>query len=237
MLTLTITTGLPLFVNDTAAHEKKIRPATFSIIGKGTVNTTPDIAFISSGVVSQGPTPKEALAENSQKMGAIFDALKRANIEKRHIQTSNFQVSPRYVHHNAKRGEEQRPPRIVGYQVNNTVTVKIINLDHLGAVLSEMVTFGANKLGNIRFDISNREALLDDVRKAAVRDAQRKAEIYLNTANAKLGRLISIAEGRAVAPRRGRVAALAFADAAPVPVATGENKLSISVTITWEIIQ
>ena len=86
----------------------------------------PDQAELSAGVVTQGPTAADALAANSRAMNAVFDALKKAGIAEKSIQTSNFSVSPQYTPYKPNATE---PPRIVGYQVSNNVTVKVDDLD------------------------------------------------------------------------------------------------------------
>lgn len=223
---------------DASAHDK--RAAEFSILGTGTIVTEPDVAFISTGIVSEGNTAEEALNQNSNSMANVFKVLEDAGIERKHIQTSNFSVQPRYVQHRPKQGEEQRPPRIVGYQVNNTVTVKIVELDSTGKVISEVVKFGSNSLGNIRFDVSNRQELMDEARVKAVQDAKRKAEIYTKAAGVSLGKVLAISEGGArQQPRRFKAASrsLAVADAAPAPVSGGETTISVRVNMTWEIEQ
>ena len=229
-------TGLGL--TEASAHDKDA--ARFSILGTGTIIAEPDVAYISTGIISEGETAEEALNQNSNSMANVFKVLEDAGIERKHIQTSNFSVQPRYVHHRPKQGQEQRPPRIVGYRVDNTVTVKIVELDNTGKVISEVVKFGSNSLGNIRFDVSNRQELMDEARVKAVEDARRKAEIYTKAAGVSLGKVLAISEGGAgQQPRRFKAASrsLAVAEAAPAPVSGGEASISVRVNMTWELEQ
>ena len=239
--TLTLITSLALTslgLTEASAHDKDA--ARFSILGTGTIIAEPDVAYISTGIISEGETAEEALNQNSNSMANVFKVLEDAGIERKHIQTSNFSVQPRYVHHRAKQGQEQRPPRIVGYRVDNTVTVKIVELDNTGKVISEVVKFGSNSLGNIRFDVSNRQELMDEARVKAVKDARRKAEIYTKAAGVSLGKVLAISEGGAAQqPRRFKAAArsLAVAESAPAPVSGGEAPISVRVNMTWELEQ
>jgi len=94
--TLTLITSLALTglgLADANAHEK--RAAKFSILGTGTIVTEPDVAFISTGIVSEGETAEEALSQNSNSMANVFKVLEKAGIERKHIQTSNFSLQPR----------------------------------------------------------------------------------------------------------------------------------------------
>ena len=63
-------------------------------------------------------------------MNGVFATLKKFGIPEKSIQTSNFNVSPQYTPYQPNATE---PPRIVGYQVSNNVTVKVDDLNKLGA--------------------------------------------------------------------------------------------------------
>ena len=66
-LTLLISIALTgLGLTDASAHDKKA--AKFSILGTGTIVTEPDVAFISTGIVSEGKTAQEALNKNTSSM-------------------------------------------------------------------------------------------------------------------------------------------------------------------------
>lgn len=220
------------------AHDNQPDHATISISGKGVASAEPDIAYISSSVVTQEKTATQALDQNTEKMQAVFAILTKAGIKRKHIQTSNFAVQPQYTYRQPRNGEKQEPPRITGYQVHNTVTVKVVNLAMTGKILSDLVKAGANQLGNITFGISNEALLLDQARAEAVSDARRKASIYLKAAGVELGPILSFTEGHASPrPVQHLRARAALAEASAVPVSGGEQELSVTVNITWEIEQ
>ena len=54
------------------------------------------------------------------------------------MQTSNFTVNPAYVYDN----QNQQPPKIVGYDVSNQVTVIMRKLEAMGEVLDQVVSKG-----------------------------------------------------------------------------------------------
>lgn len=232
--------GIVLLPDIARTHEVSNPASTFSIVGEGSVTAEPDVAFISSGVISEGKTAEDALSSNSTAMANVFKALEDAGIDRADIATSNFSVQPQYFHHRSKQGERPRPPEIVGYRVQNTVTVKIKDLAKTGMVISEVVKFGANQLGAITFDVSNKAALLDEARVKAVADATRKAKIYLEAAGVGLGPVVSIAEVDLNQPSPVRARALqaeSLQSAPAVPVAGSIETLSVRVTMTWQIAQ
>ena len=63
-------------------------------------------------------------------------------------------------------------------------------------------------------------------------DAQRKGEVYAKAASVKLGRVEWITEDSSVA---SPVPVMARAQAAPVPIAIGEDTLRVRVTVGFDI--
>src|SRR5690606_17546665 len=126
------------------------------------------------------------------------------------------------------------PPRIDGYQVSNSVTVKVRDLEQLGAILDRSVTVGANTINGIGFSVADPSSLLDEARRQAVRDARAKAELYAEAAGATLGELETISGSQSVGGPQPYAMAMR-ADAQSVPVAAGELSFSVSVNVAWEI--
>jgi len=208
-------------------------PRLLTVSGEGDARAAPDQAQLSAGVVTQGKTAAEALAANSRAMSAVFAALKRLGIPEKSIQTSNFSVEPQYTPYNAS---NPQPARIVGYQVSNTVTVGVDDLDKVGPTLDALIASGANQAGGVSFSIRDAKPLLAQARQAAVKDAIERAETYAKAAGITLGAIVSIQEGGSQAPRpMMRMEAMAAAPAPPPPIAGGEQSVSASVTISWEI--
>lgn len=209
-------------------------PRIISLSGHGEVRTTPDLAFVTTGVVTQGATAAEALAANTKAMTDLFAALKDAGIEDKDIQTSNFSVQPRYDYSN------NQAPKMVGYDVSNNVTVKLKKVDTLGALLDKMVQSGSNLISGISFDVSKPEDKMDEARKLATQDATRKAKLYAEAMGLQLGGVVQVSEGSGAQPPVPMVrGAMMKADmaSAPVPVAAGEQVIAADVNVIWEIRQ
>lgn len=209
-----------------------------SISGTGEVAAAPDMAFVTSGVTSQGATAAEALAANTAAMNELIATLKAAGIEARDIQTSGFSVNPNYVYSDARDANGyQLPPKISGYQVYNTVNVRVRDLTTLGAVLDKAVTVGANTINGVTFSVADPAPLYDEARKLAFADARKKAELYADVADEKLGDIESISESQGYnQPQPQMMRAVAdSAAAAPVPIESGELTFSIDVQVAWEL--
>lgn len=215
------------------------RPGTISIDGRGEVTATPDTAFVTSGVTTQGETAREALNANTKAMADLIETLKASNIEAKDIQTSGFSVNPNYVYSDERDANGySKPPKISGYQVSNSVTVRVRDLPSLGQVLDKAVTVGANTINGVSFTVADPSKLYDEARKAAFAAAKEKADLYAGVAGVGLARILSISESQNIGqPPQPYMMKSAMADmsAAPVPVQAGEMSFSVNVSVQWEL--
>jgi uncharacterized protein YggE len=230
-----------------AAKDEDSEPPTLSVSGTGTISARPDVAVIDVGVVTQAPLARDALAANSKAMSQLQEILKGRGIAAKDIQTSQFQIVPQYSQPRPRPFTTTPPPaestaefvpRIVAYQVTNTVHVTARQIDKLGETLDAVVQAGANQIHGITLRVDKPEKLLDEARKRAMADAKHKAELLAGEANVVLGAPRSISEGTFQRPRpmfAGRMMTMAAADGAPVPIAEGEQELSVTVQVIYDI--
>jgi uncharacterized protein YggE len=206
-------------------------PSFIAVTGEAHVSVPPDLVQIDAGVTSEAKTAREASDANNAAMGKVLLALKGAGIDEKDYQTSRLSLQPQYAI--AKTGSSTT---VVGYRASNRVTIRLRDVTRVAGVIDTVVGAGANEIGGINFMVSQASKLLDDAREQAVADARRKAEIYAKAAGVTLGAPLSIAEEGAPQPvfRAGKVAPMATS---PVPIAQGEETLSISVSVTWAIKQ
>ncbi len=205
---------------------------TMSLSGRGEVRIAPDLAIVTVGVMSSAATAREALDANTKSMEGVMASLLNASVDSRDIQTSNFMVNPRYDY-----GQNNaQPPKVVGYDVSNNVTVTVRKLESLGAVLDQVVSAGSNQINGVMFQVSKPETATDEARKLAVADALRKAQVYTAASGVTLGQIVSLSEGGGYQPPVPVFKSMrAEAVAADVPVAQGEQIIAVDVNFTWEI--
>jgi len=204
-----------------------------TVEGLGEVARTPDMATLSAGVVTDAPTAAEALAKNNAAMQQLLALAKELGIEDRDVQTANLSVTPQYPPYNAQ-GAQGRP-QIVGYQVSNQVSLRVRDLARLGQVLDGLVQRGANQLYGVTFTLADPNPAAAEARDAAVADARAKAERLARAAGVTLGPVLSIADGGARLPQPMPMARAVMAEAASVPVATGELTLREQLRVTFEL--
>jgi uncharacterized protein len=211
------------------AQTQTERPAVISVIGEAHISAPPDLAQIDAGVTSEAKTAREASDANNTAMGKVLLALKGAGIDEKDYQTSRLSLQPE--NSIPKPGT---PAAIIGYRASNRVSIRLHDVTKIASVIDALVSAGANDIGGIQFMVSQASKLLDDAREQAIADARRKAEIYAKAAGVALGAPISISEEGAAQPMfRARV--MGGMAAAPVPIAQGEETLSITVGVTWAI--
>lgn len=206
--------------------------ALLTVTGQGEAHAAPDMATITVGAVSEADTAADALTQNSTQVSAAIDALKAAGVEARDIQTNGFSVSPRYVNER----DANTGPRIDGYRVSNSVVVRVRALDNVGSLLDTLVKAGANDIGGISFGITETGALKDTARTAAVADALHKAEIYAKAAGVRLGEIRAIDETGGPNPMPQPMMRMQAMEASAAPIEAGEQTLSASVRVVYEIL-
>jgi uncharacterized protein YggE len=208
--------------------EEKPMDRLITVSATGYATAEPDQARLSTGVTSEAETAKEALAANSELMQKVIAGLKESGIDAKDIQTSNFNVEPRY-----DTGKSSTPV-INGYRVSNQVEILVRDLKSLGGLLDKLVSLGANQMHGLTFVVSKAETLKDEARKEAVANARRRAELLATAAGAGVGEVVSIAEEVSYqGPRPMAMSTRAKAEFAPVE--SGTETLEARVTVTWKL--
>ena len=202
-----------------------------SISATAEASRTPDVATISTGVVTQAADANAAMRDNAVQMDKMMAALRAAGIAARDIQTSGINLNPQYKY------ADNQPPAIVGYQASNSVNVKVRELAKLGKVLDALVAQGANQINGPSFGIDKPEAAMEEARLAAVKKAQAQAQTYARALGLQVKRIVSISEGGAGQP--GPMPVMRMMAAAPMEkdtaISPGESSVSVSVEMVFEL--
>jgi uncharacterized protein YggE len=217
-----------------AAAQSPAAPAageTVSVNGTGRVELTPDRAVFTVGVQTMAPSVAAAAQENNARASAIITALKRLGAADRQIRTSQVSIYPQQ--------EQQggRAPKIVGYQVSNSITVTHEDPAAVGKLLQAAVDAGANSVSGVGFTVSDPARGRDGALQAAFGDARAKAEVLARAAGRTVGRALSIVEGGAVRPPVPMLYAEKMAvRSAEIPVESGTEEASFTVSVVFELL-
>ncbi len=203
-----------------------------SVSAEAKATRVPDIATLSTGVVTQAPDANTALRANAEEMSKVMAAVKAAGIAERDVQTSGISIYPQYQY------TENKPPKINGYQASNTVNLKVRDISKLGKVLDALVASGANQVNGPNFEIDQPEAAYDEARRNALKKAQDRAEMYAQTLGLRVRRIVSIDEGTGYQPPimlRGAAMKSVAMDAMETSVSPGESTLSANLNVVFEL--
>lgn len=202
-----------------------------SVSAQAEVTRVPDIANISTGVITQGADANAAMRANAVQMEKLMAAIRAAGIAERDIQTSGINLHPQYRH------VKDEPPTITGYNANNTVQVRVRDISRLGRVLDAFVANGANQINGPSFAVDKPEAAYDEARVAALDKAKARAELYARSLGLRVRRVVSISEsGGRYAPPVPMMRAMAVSEAmADTSVSPGETTLSANIDVVFEL--
>jgi uncharacterized protein len=209
------------------------------VSGEGEASAAPDMAVISLTVLREAETARAALNDNSKAMAEVLAAMKAEGIADKDLQTAGFSIQPRYSYPDQNKPEPEQP-KITGYSVTNTLSLRIRDLAKLGEIVDQAVTLGVNQGGDITFVKDDTSGLLEEARKKAMENAISKAKTLTAAAGVTTGRILEISEQSfqpQPIPMMRAEMAMAKGAADAVPVAAGENSYRVNVNVTFEIKQ
>ena len=215
-----------------AALVQPLAGTRLDVSATGEVARVPDVAIISTGVVTRAATATAAIQQNAARMERVRSALRRAGIEDKDIQTSAINLNPDYAY------VERQPPKLTGYQASNQVSVRFRDIRKTGEILDALVAEGANQINGPSLTIDKPEQALDEARVKAIANGRARADLYARALGMRVVRLLSVSESGGYAapppmPMYARVEAMQ-ADA-KTSIDPGEQKVSVTVAMSFEL--
>lgn len=209
------------------------RSITVNAEGKTTVS--PDIAKLSFSVISEGNSPTKLEADNAKKVSAAVDYIKSQGIDDKDIQTSSYDLSPKYVY-----SDITKKNYIDGYNMTQTTSVKVRNLNKVADILGGLSENGVNQIGSVTFTVDDPDKYLDKARADAFNKATDKAKLMAKTNHVRIVRVINFYESQGSpipyydAGKGGAALRMETASIAP-NIQTGSSDLTVQVSVTYEI--
>lgn len=227
------------------ANQWNSGPTTINVLGTGEVTARPDIAQFSFSVRAEGTDAAAAQEKSGTVINTLNEYLKEQGIDEKDIKTENYTLNPKYKY-------ESKPcmmnsycppgnPVIDGFEVSQTITVKVRAIDKAGTLLAGVGDKGATDISGLNFTVDDNAKLKADARTLAIADAQAQADTLASDLKVKLVRMISYYEDTPMMPYAGGYGAPMMDSAMgaksfeSVAVPTGENKVVSTVTLTYEI--
>ena len=214
-----------------ASAQETMPARSVTVSGQGSATGVPDVATLRFSSVSRGETAAAAMEANAARATQMRDALRRAGVEPRDMQSTGLSLSPYYA-----QGEQGRydRERIAGYEARNALMVRLRAVGEVGAVIDAAVRAGANGLDSLSFGFADQESLREAARLDAVRDAEAAATLLADAAGARLGQVLVIEEGGGGYGPRPEMMAMDVR-ATATPIEAGEQAVTASVRITYAL--
>ena len=213
-----------------AGHAMTADGTLLSVSAQAQASRVPDVATISTGVVTQAVDGNTAMRQNAEQMARVMAAIKAAGIADKDIQTSGINLSPQY------RYVENEAPKITGFQASNTVNLKVRDIAKLGKVLDALAANGSNQINGPTFEIDQPEPVYDEARLAALAKAKARAETYAKALDLRVRRIVSISEGGGGGFQPMPMMRMSAKSAdMETQVAPGETTLSVNLDVVFEL--
>ncbi|TSC66147.1 MAG: hypothetical protein G01um101477_198 [Candidatus Doudnabacteria bacterium Gr01-1014_77] len=158
-----------------------------NISAEGKVTVKPDQAIINAGVQTDGATAIDAQNANTNLANKMIAFVKGQGVEDKDVSTSGYNLYPKYDY---SKGDGH----ITGYSTNQTVTVKVNDLEKVGKILDGLTKNGANQINGVNYTFQDPDNFREQAREAALKNAREKAENLARAAGVRLGKLISFSE-------------------------------------------
>ncbi len=232
-----------------SAHDIGSAPAadTITVTGTGKAAALPDIAVINFTVQETGASVSEAQTAATTKTNAALAAVKKYHIDDADVSTISYNVMPQYEQTPCGAGNgtlcpAYLPPaneRIVGYEVAETIQVKVRKTEDAGALLQDLGDLGVENISGPNFMVDDDSSVHDAARGKAIADAQTQAQLLAKQLGVHLGKVVSFSENGGGYPSPVMYKAMDAAGSvatAPAPeLPMGENETSVTVSVTYEI--
>lgn len=202
------------------------RLPSLTVVGEGSVEATPDIAYLTVGVQTTAATAQEAQRSNAERMNVVVARLRSLGVAERDLRTSGLSLGP----------VMDRQQQITGYRAQNNLAVTVRDVSQTGALFDAAVASGANTGGSIRFGFADETALRHQALAAAVADARARAEATARAAGVQLRGIRAISEeGISIPTPRVALPAAAPAVEQVTPIQPGEQRVTARVQIVFDL--
>lgn len=193
-----------------------------TVNGNASLSVAPDTVSLQLEVMTETELLNQAQQENANKMNQVIQALIQAGIPRENIQTSAYNINARYDYVDGKQVFR-------GYQVTNTITVKMKNIDQAGRMIDLSVKKGVNRVANIQFSIERQQEYYQRALSDALKNALEKGQTIAETLNVIFDSTpIKIVEEISETPRTFQTFAAAE-DSISTPIVPGQIDIRASV--------
>lgn len=226
------------------------------VLGTGEVFAVPDTGSFSFSVSETAKTVTAAQDAASKKINSIIAALKSMGVDEKDIKTENYSSYPKYEYGTSvcprplypttdgSASSYYCPPNkqvLTGYQVDQSISVKVRKVADAGTILTKVGSFQPEYISGLSFVVDDPDAVQAEARDKAIADAKAKAKVLAKSLGVKLGKILDFQEGNIdgypIYYAKDAMAGDITSQTSVTPPETplGQNKVTSTVTITYEI--
>ncbi|MCU1454035.1 MAG: lipoprotein [Acidimicrobiales bacterium] len=200
---------------------------TVTAVATGQAKAVPDILVTDVTVHTSGSSAAAVMTDNNTRTQGLIDLLGATGVSPKDVQTTSVNLGPTF----------NKYGKIDGYAADDAVRITFRDLRTAGVKLDALVgrVGDAVRIGSISLGFGDDTALTSSARADAVRQAVTEARVMAKAAGSDLGKVRTITEvvagslvGLPDAVTRG-------SSASRVPVAPGQQVLSVQVQAVFEL--
>ncbi len=217
---------------------------TITVTGDSEVFAKPDIATVTFSVRAEDPDLVKAQGDAEAKVADAIKVVKDSGVDEKDIQTTYYNASPVYDW-NQKCGPygcDSGERKLKGYEVNESVSIKVRDLTKASSIIGLIGSAKVTDIQGPNFDIEDRDGLMEDARKEAIKEAKGKAQDLAKELGVNLGKIVSFNDGGnggypvpMMYGAKDMAVSESSAGAVAPTLAEGQNRIYSSVSITYKI--
>ncbi|MDR3113273.1 MAG: SIMPL domain-containing protein [Endomicrobium sp.] len=157
----------------------------FTVEADAIVLVKPDKVVLGLGVFTKGKNLLETRKKNSAIVKKSIEYCKQCGISEKDIQTGYLNVRPEYRTYESSE---------TNFTIEQRLTVVLEDISKYDEILTELLSFGVNRVNDVNFQINDVKKYRNEARKLAITAAKAKAEFLSKEAGFKLENIISMSD-------------------------------------------
>jgi uncharacterized protein YggE len=208
------------------------QPRSVTVTGTAKSQKNNEIATFTAGVNSVNDDKSKAVAEVNEKVTALVQSVKQFGIADKDIKTQNlniYQTQEQYYE------EGTQKQRLGQWNVGNSIEITLRDVAKAQELTDLLSKSGANNVYGPNFSLDDSQDASSELTAQAVANAREKAEGMAKASGARLGKVVTIADGGAITDSPMYAMKAEGMGGGGSPVEAGSTTVTKTVTVTFEL--